>query len=297
MDLNLDSGVILVTGASGHVGSELCRSLRATEYKFLPIDVIPDESRGVIGCDLQIKSDVSRLFELHPIRAVVHLAGMLPSACRNDPISAAAVNLGGSVELMRQALNAGVKRFVFASSMSGSAAARRAFTGDDPPAPDELYGSLKRAVELIGEALTGTSSFEFVSLRIARVIGPRIKQTSSPWRALIFDAATRTEPIRIPFAPDAKLSLVHVEDVARMLLILTTSTRVKHRAYNSPAETWEARALKLTLEEFSRRADLDGSDDGGPMPEGSRFMREFGFHPQALRERLSNSVLERSVQD
>src|SRR6267378_64941 len=87
----------------------------------------------------------------------------------------------------------------------------------DPAVPDEPYGASKRVVELVGETLASGQAIEFASLRIARVIGPGIKKTSSPWRSQIFESPRRDASVQIPFAPEALLSLVHVEDVARML--------------------------------------------------------------------------------
>jgi nucleoside-diphosphate-sugar epimerase len=90
---------------------------------------------------------------------------------------------------------------------------------------------------------------EFVSLRIARVIGLGIKKTSSPWRAQIFEVPSPEGPIQIPFEPMTKLSLVHAEDVARMLVTLAVAPYVRSSAYNTPAETWEVRRLKEIVEE------------------------------------------------
>ena len=134
----------------------------------LPIDVEPDSAGGILACDLTLKDELSRLFQLHRIQTVIHLAGLLPSAFRSDPLRGAEVNLNGSFELMRQALNCGVRRFVFASSMSvyGSSPSTHPLTEDDPAAPDELYGASKRAVELIGETLAVGRATEFVSLRL-----------------------------------------------------------------------------------------------------------------------------------
>jgi nucleoside-diphosphate-sugar epimerase len=206
------------------------------------------------------------------------------------------VNLNGSMELLRLATNAHVKRFVFASSMSvyGSVPTKQLLTENDPPTPDEPYGGAKRAVELVGEALAKTGAIQFVSLRIARVVGPGIKQTSSPWRSRIFESAGM-DPIRIPFAAHAKLSLVHVEDVARMLVLLGSAPQVREMVYNAPAETWEAGTLKRMIEELAgSKVDLAEADDyGGPLCDGGRFVREFGFQPRGLRERLSALVLGR----
>ena len=287
-------GAILVTGACGHIGRELCRILRNNDREILPVDLDHDKAREVIRCDLRSPSDVSQLFQAHPIRAVIHLAGTLPSAFQADPLTGADVNLGGSCELMRQSAAAHVNRFIFASSMSvyGSSPTPRPVTEDDPPAPDEPYGASKLAVELIGQTLAREKAFEFVALRIARVIGPRIKKTSSPWRSQIFEACPQGHSLGVPFLPEAILSLVHVEDVAHMLFTLAEVARMSSFVYNTPVEIWEARHLKEAIEELRGvRVELGpGGAHGGPISDGSRFAREFGFQLRGLRDRLTGCV-------
>ncbi len=285
-----NDGFLIVTGAGGHIGREVCRLLRTAEAKFLPVDLDPGTTKGLITCDLRLKNQVSRLFQSHPVRAIIHLAAILPSAFHSNPLAGVDVNLNGCFELMRQAVNAQVKRFVFASSMSvyGSSYTPRPLTEENPAVPDEPYGAAKRVVELVGETLASGQALEFVSLRIARVIGPGIKKTSSPWRSQIFELTSGHDSIQIPFAPEAVLSLVHVEDVARMLVILAQTPQVRSCIYNTPVEMWEARHLKESIEEVSDvRVELgrDGAH-GGPICDGRRFAEEFGFKLQGLRERL-----------
>ena len=282
---------ILVTGACGHIGRELCRTLRDAGQNFLGVDSDPDDMRYVLACDLRSKSDVSRLFRSHPIRAIVHLAAILPSAFQADPLTGADVNLRGSCELLRQAAAAHIKRFIFASSMSvyGSLPTDRPVSEEDRATPDEPYGASKLAVELIGQTLGREKAFEFVALRIARVVGAGIKKTSSPWRSRIFEAR-RQDSVSLPFMPDAVLSLVHVQDVAHMLFVLAHKARIRRCIYNTPVELWEARRLKETIEELRGirvELGLEGSH-GGPICNGSRFAREFEFQLRSIRERLSN---------
>jgi nucleoside-diphosphate-sugar epimerase len=289
-----DVGTILVTGACGHIGRELCRVLRNAERKLLPVDLDHDKTRDVLRCDLRSKSDVSQLFQAYPIRAVIHLAAILPSAFRTDPLTGADVNLGGSCELMRQSAAARVKRFIFASSMSvyGSSPTNRPVTEDHPPAPDDPYGASKLAVELVGQTLAKEKAFEFVALRIARVVGPGIKKTSSLWRSQIFEAGPRVDSVCFPFAPEAVLSLVHVEDVARILITLADTAELTSFVYNTPAKLWEVRKLKKAIEELRGvRVELRPEAAGcGPICDGDRFGREFGFQLRGLRERLSGRV-------
>ena len=289
---------ILVTGASGHIGSETCRVLRIGGRMILAVDVEPDSARGVLACDLTLKDELSQLFQLHRIQTVIHLAGLLPSAFRSDPLRGAEVNLNSSFELMRQAVNSGVKRFVFASSMSvyGSRSSDHPLTEDDPATPDEPYGASKRAVELVGETLAVGRAMEFVSLRIARVIGPGIKKTASPWRSQMFEPLPGDVSIQIPFAPEAMVSLVHVEDVARMLFVLAGTTEVRCSVYNTPAELWQARDLKELIEQsVDTRVELgQNRSSAGPTCDGGRFAGEFGFELQGLRGRLSRLKVKKA---
>ncbi len=257
-----DRGFVIVTGAGGHIGRAVCRLLASTEVQFLAFDVDPAAERGILALDLRLKDDIARLFRTHPVRAVIHLAGILPSAFQRDPFTGVDVNLMGCVELLRQAVKVRVKRFVFASSMSvyGSRRTLRPVTEEDAAAPDEPYGACKRAVELVGDTLA---------------------------RGLAIDS--EQDPIQIPFEPGTELSLVHVEDVARMLVTLAEASRLQSGVYNTPAETWEVKSLKEAVEEAKGvRIEL-GMDSlhGGPGCDGSRFAKEFGFQLQGLREALA----------
>jgi len=287
----MDKGTILVTGACGHIGRELCRVLRSAGRELLGVDSDQDNTREILACDLRSQSDLSRLFRSYPIRAVVHLAAILPSAFHADPLMGADVNLRGSCELLRQAAAAHIKRFIFASSMSvyGSVPTDRPLSEEDRATPDDPYGASKLAVELIGQTLGKEKTFEFVALRIARVVGPGIKKTSSPWRSQIFEAH-RQDSVSIPFVPEAVLSLVHVQDVAQMLRTLTETAEMSSFVYNTPVEVWEARHLKEAIEELRGiRVELGPEGfHGGPICNGSRFAREFGFQLRGLRERLSS---------
>ena len=120
------------------------------------------------------------------------------------------------------------------------------------------------------------------------MVGPGIKKSSSPWRSEIFERSGGLEAIRISFPPDARLSLVHAEDVGRMLVRLAEAQQARHTIYNTPAEIWEAERLKDLIEKATGvRVELDGAGvHGGPICDGARFAEEFGFQIRGLRERL-----------
>jgi nucleoside-diphosphate-sugar epimerase len=129
---------------------------------------------------------------------------------------------------------------------------------------------------------------EFVSLRIARVVGPGIRMTSSPWRAQIFESPSKQDVIRIPFGPDASLSLVHVEDVAQMFVTLVTMERLRSGIYNTPAEIWRVGQLQEAIQKSLSVCVklIDNGAGGGPLCDGKRFAQEFGFHLRGLASRI-----------
>jgi len=285
-------GLTLVTGANGQIGREVCRQLRTAQVKFLGVDVDQGPTEDFQTIDLRNKTDVARIFHSQAIRTVIHLAAILPTAFRSDPLLGADVNLTACFELMRQAVSVHVKRFVFASSRSVYGLTwcdARPLTENDPVMPDEPYGASKCAVEAVGTTLGAAHVMEFVAFRIAVVVGPGVSKTSSSaWRSQILEAPRGPEPIKIPFAPGARVPLVHVEDAARALIVLAEAPKVEHAIYNAPAEIWEARLLKETVEKVRGvRVELDPEGPhGGPLCDGSRFVREFGLCLRGLRERL-----------
>lgn len=285
------SATILVTGASGHIGSKVCSLLWAGSHEVLAADVRPNTDERIARCDIRNNDQIVHILESHPIRTVIHLAAVLPTAFRADPVAAAEVNLTGTLNLLREAATHGVGRFVFGSSMSvyGSSHTPRPLRECDPAAPDEPYGASKRMVELVGENLAAARGLGFVSLRIARVVGPGARNTASTWRSQIFEAADTPDqpPISIPFAPSARLSLVHVDEVARMLMLLAETADLPRRIYNSPVEVLETQQLAELVQGMRKVCVQTGEAHGGPICDGTLFAGDFGFRLRGLADFLS----------
>lgn len=159
--------LVLVTGADGQIGQAVCLLLRAQGLPLLATDIAPVDSRvreagfrDFMRCDLTSQENVQRLFESNPIRVVVHLAAVLPTAALANPLAATEVNVGGSLHLLEQSVRSGMRRFVLASSMSvfGSARGSELVREEDVPVPDDPYGAAKRTVEIVGERLSKLAS-------------------------------------------------------------------------------------------------------------------------------------------
>lgn len=276
--------MILVTGAGGFLGQSVCRQLDRDGLRFIGADRCSPEP-----CDVTDREAVERLFQTHPIDTVIHLAALLPSACRRNPAEATRINVVGSAHVLEAAAARGVQRFVFASSISVYGSGE---TGAD------LYGAGKRYMEAYGEALARARDFAFTALRIATVVGPGARHTASPWRSELFEklGSGARQRVTIPFGADAVLSLVHVEDAAGMLIRLAIRRDAPSPVYDSPSENWRMRDLKEMVETLHPNVTLELDDTGRqaapPLADGSRFVRDFAWCAAPLANRFAACLLE-----
>jgi nucleoside-diphosphate-sugar epimerase len=166
----------------------------------------------------------------------------------------------------------------------------------DRAAPEDLYGAAKLYVEQLGEAYRQAHGLEFVSLRIGRVVGAGARSATSAWRSEIFErlgAATPAE-IEIPYTESERILLVHVEDVATMLLQLLQAPPPAYCVYNAACESVIVDELKRELERLNPRlrVKLGGrAVVGNPRQvDWSRVAGEFGVGIVPMFEQLEKAA-------
>ncbi|UXY14472.1 SDR family oxidoreductase [Chitiniphilus purpureus] len=175
----------LVTGASGFVGRALLAHL-AGEAAFQPLAAVRRPPAQVVtGVRYLQAGDLSGPIDWAPLLAgidvVVHAAArvhvMQDTAA--DPLQAfRQANVEGTLHLARQAAAAGVRRFVFISSIKVNGEGTlpgRAYTADDTPAPVDAYGLSKLEAEQGLLARAGQGGMEVVIIRPPLVYGPGVK--------------------------------------------------------------------------------------------------------------------------
>ena len=178
------SGLTLITGATGFVGSSVTARLAAYGVETLACvhdDLVsmPEGVRVVPVAELNAKTDWRQV--LAGVKSVVHLAArvhvMHDTAA--DPVTAfRAVNVDGTLNLARQAAAAGVKRFVFISSVKvngESTPLGRAFNEIDLPSPQDAYGQSKHEAEQGLHQISADTDMEVVIIRPPLVYGPGVK--------------------------------------------------------------------------------------------------------------------------
>jgi len=294
---SVNNKTVLLTGGRGFLGRAAKEMLGRAGYSVVSLDVKPlsaaeNRYREVV-CDIRERAPLRMIFEGVRPAGVVHLAAMLPTAAERDPAQATEVNVVGSVNLIEMAREFGV-RFVFGSSLSvyGTCPEDQNVSETDAASPEDVYGAAKLYVERVGAAYRDRGALDFVSLRIGRVVGPGAESTTSAWRSEIFESLieNRAGEITIPYAERERIMVVHVDDVARMLVKLVSAPRFEHVIYNAPCESIVVGDLKSVVEGLNRnvRINLGGEAVvGNPRRlDFSRFDGEFDLQASPVFERL-----------
>jgi len=174
---------VLVTGGAGFIGShvaELCLSRGQSvavidNLRTGKVDNIPEGARFIEG-DIRDLDTVKRTFAEVAPDWVFHeaaQAALRPSVI--DPWEDLSINLLGSLNLIRTAVDRGIGKFVYASSGGASYGpfAPVPTSEDFPVQPNSPYGITKHSVEHYLDFYQRNFGLSWVALRYANVYGPR----------------------------------------------------------------------------------------------------------------------------
>ena len=185
---------ILLTGATGFVGTAIQQRIITDSQYNLTIAVRRAVNaypavRAVQVSELTAETDWSEA--LQDVKLVVHAAArahIMKDEVADPLAEYRKVNVEGSLNLARQAAAAGIKRFIYISSIKVNGEQTQLgkhFTADDKPAPEDAYGISKAEAEEGLWQITKETGMQLVIIRPTLVYGPAVKGNFASMNKLI----------------------------------------------------------------------------------------------------------------
>lgn len=188
---------VLVTGSLGFIGGHLSEELLNKGYTVIGLDNMCSglestknelkKYKNYIDIRMDIRSkELCRVFDNYHPEVVFHLAaipGVVTSVL--DPIETNDVNVGGTVNLLKNSSQNGVKKFIFSSSSSVYGGGEKLPTKeDDKLLPNSPYALQKKIGEEYCKLYSHKYNLDTVCLRYFNIFGPR-QRADSPYAAAI----------------------------------------------------------------------------------------------------------------
>jgi nucleoside-diphosphate-sugar epimerase len=232
-----ESGVRLglITGSAGFVGGAVSTEFVQRHYRVRgvvrnmfssgsePYELIEIEGIGL---------DTDWSYALDDVSFVVHLAARvhIMHDTATDPLTAfRAVNVEGTLNLARQAAVAGVKRFVFISSVKVNGertTSGKAFAEADTPNPQDAYGLSKHEAEQGLHQLSADTGMEVVIIRPPLVYGPGVKANF----AALMRAVQRGWPLPLGAVHNQR-SLVALDNLVDFIVTCITHPQAANQTF------------------------------------------------------------------
>ncbi|MSP83066.1 MAG: SDR family NAD(P)-dependent oxidoreductase [Alphaproteobacteria bacterium] len=260
----------LVTGASGFVGAAIARRLLAAGHAVRAL--VRDQSPRDQLADHRVETVVGDLLDHASLATAVRGCDALFHCAADyriwvpDPDRMYRINVEGTVALMRAALDAGVGRVVYTSSVATLATAVEGGQGDEsrPASAQDSIGPYKRSklrAEIEVARLVAEAGLPAIIVNPSTPMGPGdVKPT--PTGRLIVEAAAG----RMPAYVNTGLNIVHVDDVATGHLLAYEKGTIGERYVLGGDDLWLSDILAEIAGLYGRRPPRLRLPHGAVMP-------------------------------
>jgi hopanoid-associated sugar epimerase len=226
-----DDSPVLVTGASGFVGSAVARALiaKGATVRALARASSPKQNLDSLDCEIvfgDMREPADMALAMAGVGRLYHVAADYRLWAR-DPDEIVRNNLQGTEAVMYAALQAGVGRIVYTSSVATLGLDHLPADETAPLSVSGAIGAYKKskvAAERLVERMVAEEGLPAVIVNPSTPIGPRDVRPTPTGRIIVEAAAGR-----MPAFVDTGLNLVHVDDVAEGHLLAMDKGRIGER--------------------------------------------------------------------
>jgi nucleoside-diphosphate-sugar epimerase len=310
---------VIITGGAGYLGSILTALLLAEGHQVRVLDSLAHGGESLLGAWCHpgfefVRGDIRDRATMKAAvsgrDAVVHLAAIVGDpACARNPDLAREVNLDASLQLIEESKQAGVARFVFASTCSNYGRmkdADRYVDEESDLSPVSLYAETKVAVEMALLKSRDNNGWSPTPLRFATIYGvsPRMRFDLTV-NEFTLEMLTRKH-LKV-FGEQFWRPYVHVRDAARgiAMVLQSPTAKVAGRVFNVGAtdQNFQKQQLVELIQPYAPDAMVEfvpkAEDPRDYRVSFSRIAGELGFEtsrsvPEGIAE-IARLVSERII--
>jgi UDP-glucose 4-epimerase len=290
IDNQLAGGAVLVTGGAGFIGSYVVRDLLARGDRVVVYDLLtagnalssvlvdrPTDGSLVLAHGTVLDGwRLRHLCEVHGVDRIVHLASPLTQDVTENPLGGVRDVCEGTATVFEVAHSCGVRRVVWASSVSVFGLKRDYPAGpvanEAAHLPVSLYGSCKSLCEQMARTYRDERGLDSIALRLSVVFGAGRLRGYMSFPSDVIRRAANGEAIEVPIA-DQQINWQYVGTVAELVIHSLAVPAPRNLAFNTPGDVRTFREVGEVLQSLAPGLPIDYRDD--PVDEGQQALREF----------------------
>lgn len=275
--------MMLVTGARGFIGSKLMAVLKERKQEAVPFDVKD-------GKDLTAEMAVWKACTEHKVDTIIHLAAM--ADVRKSLFKYQRfidLNISGTLNMLKQATDAGVSNFVLMSSSSVYGNAPNPLCEDTSVRqPISIYGATKLAMEALAGAWAHCNDVNITCLRPFTCYGPGQREGMAV--AEFARCISSCVPVHLLGKGDSARDYVYVDDVVEAL-IAAAGNMAGFQVYNVGTgrmtrliDLLAAISQRLGIPPKIQHRPLDPADAFAPCPSVAKISKALGWQAKVTLE-------------
>jgi UDP-glucose 4-epimerase len=261
---------ILVIGGTGFIGARVSKKLIDLGETVVAFDLMPNmeflegyESKiKTVRGDIMAIEDIMNAIKTNGITKIINLAYVLEIESMMNPHLAVKVNCLGTNNVFEAAKIMGVKRVLFASSITayGPQAKHgdKALNEDDPLYPVTVYGKCKAFSEFMAKYYRDAFGMEIYVLRVGSAFGPGRTGGATAFVSNITTLPALGQPLLIPLKKTTNFVYSSVNDVAQAFVTVcqADAAHLKHGLYNIGGYTHRGDEVEAQIKELIPDAQI-----------------------------------------
>lgn len=271
---------ILVTGGAGFLGSHIADELSDRGYNVTIADLkespwLKSEQNMILG-DLNDPVFVKKIVKNQD--AIFHLAALADlNAAKTKPLETVEINISGTVRLLYEAKEAGVKRFMFASTVY-------VYSREGG-----FYRCSKQACENYIEEFNRIYNLDYTILRYGSLYGPRADDSNGVYRLL--KNAMSSGKVRHNGGPQDKREYIHVKDAAKLSADALKHTYKSSHLVLTGNDTLKIRDLFYMISEIlGKEIEQEFSEDR--VRDGHYRVTPYAYTPKIGKKLTTNEYVD-----